>query len=177
MSRTMHGTRNFARDTGGYVRKDKIRTYDRQEQINACLSCTEPRCSGDRCRHLTGRGQATQARTDTRRTFGRDARHYVYEGKAYTAGELAAIAGVLTRTIHDRIYRGWTVGEAVRGARDGKKKKGYNELYLFRGEYRTAKELAAIAGMTSDAMRSRLRRGMDPETAVTTPLYRRGDGR
>ena len=173
----MHGTRNFARDTDGYVRKDKIRTYDRQEQINACLSCTEPRCSGDRCRHLTGSRQVTPARKGTRRPFGREVRRYEYEGKAYTAKELAALAGMPARTINNRLNDGWTVEEAVRGARDGKKKKGYNELYLFRGEYRTAKELAAIAGMTPDAMRSRLRRGMDPETAVTTPLYRRGDGR
>lgn len=122
MDRTIHGTCDFARETGRYARKDKIRTYDSPEQIAACMSCEKPGCSGNLCARLLKARTGTPVRDGSRRPFGRIAQQYEYKGKKYAASELAEIAGI-----------------------------------------------------TPNAMRARLRKGMDPEQAATWPARKRGD--
>lgn len=102
---------------------------------------------------------------------------FEFNGKVGTIEELAAIAGINSRTVRSRLERGKTLKEALTEKVSNRGRRTPSQRYIIDGkEYRNLAEVGAEVGLTSQAIRYRMnKKGMTLEEAIDTPPYYRDD--
>lgn len=91
-----------------------------------------------------------------------------WDGKVWTASDLAREYDLPPATFIDRIWRGWPVKCAL----TVKPKPRPVRKYYYNGQYYTVRQLAALNGeLTPDGIKYRLERGQSIKQIVETPKH------
>lgn len=93
---------------------------------------------------------------------------YEYNGKLCTIPQIADLCGISKTVLQSRIRLGWSLEKATTTPLiDKKDNKG---KYLYKGEYLNLKAISRIENIDYEVLRSRLRRGMNLEQAISKPI-------
>lgn len=97
-------------------------------------------------------------------------KQYCYDGKMYTAEELAEMVGISTDAMQDRLTRWKDIKRAV------ETKPRAIKRYLYKGQYLSARQLAKMhGGITEQGMNNRLKHGMSVVDALSAPNTKPGE--
>lgn len=155
---------NFLADMGP---RPEGTTIDRVDNERG-YECGKPECSdcGPAGRTLNCRW-ATQLQQQRNRS---DTKRIVVDGARVAAVDLYSERGVSAELFHQRTANmGW---DSIRAATTPPREGRYDAVVEFEGAPVVVRDLLARFGVSLGAYKQRVRRGVDPVTAATTPMQR-----
>lgn len=96
---------------------------------------------------------------------------YEYNGELYTIPQIAEMCGISKEIIFGRIRNGWSIEEAITTEKIEKNDKRGKHFY--NGEYLNLTYISKLVNIDYEILRSRLRRGMNLEEAISKPIKQR----
>lgn len=121
----------------------------------------------DNCRWADSTTQARNQRKN---------RLLVYDGETKCLSEWSQIVGIPIPTIWKRLQHGMPVKDALTIPPKKRSRNIENKPIIleYKGSQRTLKEWCKITGLSPELLRTRIKRGWEPERALTTPVQRKG---
>ena len=129
--------------------------------------------STDTIYHRLSRGTTLQEIADAPEKKS-NAKKYPYQGKTYTAQEIAEMAGCSVFYVKKNIYQGYSVEYILEQCREGRHKfrKGRAKVYQYNGKSLTLTEISKLPECAVDVntLRHRMLKDWTIDEAVRTPL-------